>query len=403
MAPLGSSSWSSAWDSIYRYSPLQKGNLLPNGVAAGPNNSLNILQIRPNIGQILMSKQVRYAGTAVLAVGVFFLASGKYHSLPTLGSLRDSGAATAPVIPTCPVEATIPANYNGQDKRSRFAYTQFVTNQDHLCNSVMIFETLFHLGSKADRVIMYPEQLMDPAATTGSNQEQKLLIKAREMYEVKLVPVAALHTSGSDKSTSWIDLYAKLLAFNQTQYDRVINLESDATVLQEMDELFLLPPCPVAMPRAYWLFGNNILSSHIMMVQPSAIEFGRLLEKMEEAGRNDNDIEIINALYNDQAMILPHRSYDLLTGEFRRQNHEKYLGSDRVKWDPVSVYNEAKFLHFSDFPVPKPWIPMLEDVRQQKQPKCVKTKWHEDCSARDLWNGFYSDFARRRSEVCNTK
>jgi len=52
---------------------------------------------------------------------------------------------------------------------------------------------------------------------------------------------------------TWSDSYTKLLAFNQTQYDRVLSLDSDSTVLKPMDELFLLPDCPVAMPRAYWL------------------------------------------------------------------------------------------------------------------------------------------------------
>jgi len=34
-----------------------------------------------------------------------------------------------------------------------------------------------------------------------------------------------------DKAT-WTESYTKLLAFNQTQYDRVLNLDSDSTVLQ---------------------------------------------------------------------------------------------------------------------------------------------------------------------------
>ena len=31
---------------------------------------------------------------------------------------------------------------------------------------------------------------------------------------------------------TWAESYTKLLAFNQTQYDRVLNLDSDSTVLQ---------------------------------------------------------------------------------------------------------------------------------------------------------------------------
>ena len=95
-------------------------------------------------------------------------------------------------------------------------------------------------------------------------------------------------------------------------------------------------------------------------------------------------------------MILPHRPYDLLTGEFRGDSHEKYLGTDREPWDPVAVFNEAKFLHFSDWPVPKPWL-STASYREKNQPACITTEdGKEDCTARTLWNGFYEDFAERR-------
>lgn len=196
---------------------------------------------------------------------------------------------------------------------------------------------------------------------------------------------------------TWAESFTKLLAFNQTQYDRVLNVDSDATVLQTMDELFLMPPCPVAMPRAYWLFPENkILSSQLMLVQPSEVEFDRVMKTMETAERNDYDMEIVNDLYIDQAMILPHRPYDLLTGEFRGKDHKNYLGTDREEWDPVAIFNEAKFLHFSDWPVPKPWKPNPA-LRKQNQPACEDKNGVEDCTARTLWNGFYDDFVERRS------
>lgn len=151
------------------------------------------------------------------------------------------------------------------------------------------------------------------------------------------------------------------------------------------------------MPRAYWLFPENkILSSQLMLVQPSEVEFDRVMKTMESSSASDYDMEIVNELYLDQAMILPHRPYDLLTGEFRGDNHENYLGTDREPWDPVAVFNEAKFLHFSDWPVPKPWL-STGSYREKEQPACVTTdNGKEDCTARMLWNGFYEDFAERR-------
>lgn len=121
-----------------------------------------------------------------------------------------------------------------------------------------------------------------------------------------------------------------------------------------MDELFLLPPCPVAMPRAYWLNPNDrVLSSQVMLIQPSKLEFGRIMDAINNASSKDYDMEIMNNLYRDSALVLPHRPYDLLTGEFRGNNHTAYLGNQLEEWDPYAVKAEAKYLHFSDWPVPK--------------------------------------------------
>lgn len=196
---------------------------------------------------------------------------------------------------------------------------------------------------------------------------------------------------------TWAESFTKLLVFNQTQYDRVLSLDSDSVVLQNLDHLFLLPPCPVAMPRAYWLYPDKqILASHIMLVQPSAAEFARVMSRVETAARDDYDMEIVNYLYRDSALVLPHRPYGLLTIEYRGDDHSYYLGNDREEWDPVAVFNEAKFMHFSDWPLPKPWLPMPAALKQEWQPKCHLQDGVESCRTREVWDGFYREFAERR-------
>ncbi|KAI2609494.1 glycosyltransferase family 8 protein [Hypoxylon fragiforme] len=390
MAPLWDSSWSSTWRSLSGYSPIQNSD-----PGTTTTSATDPSHLKPSIGQILMSKRVRYAAFSLAAIGVVFLAFRNYDRIPSLDSFRNGGSAAASSNSVCP-PAIIPSAEGDNINWSRYAYTQYVTNAAYLCNSVMIFETLHRLGSKADRVMMYPEKMMNPTETNPTSDDARLLVKARDQYKVKLVPVSVQRRAGAE--ATWAESFTKLLAFNQTQYDRVLNVDSDGTILQIMDELFIMPPCPVAMPRAYWLFPENkILSSQLMLVQPTQVEFDRILKKMDVADRDDYDMEIVNQLYADSAMVLPHRPYDLLTGEFRGDNHQGYLGTDHEEWDPVAIFNEAKFLHFSDWPVPKPWIPMSDAVREERQPKCVDKNGQQDCSARDLWNGFYTDFAQRRA------
>jgi hypothetical protein len=170
-------------------------------------------------------------------------------------------------------------------------------------------------------------------------------------------------------SATWASSYTKLLAINQTQYDRVLSLDSDATVLQCLDELFLLPPAPIAMPRAYWLWNPSEkhfeLSDQLLLAETSETEFSRVMDAIQNAARDKYDMDIMNDLYFGSAMVLPHREYDLLTGEFRQEpnEHANYLGNKDDKWVTEDVLANAKFIHFSDFPIPKvsfSIIPLLD-------------------------------------------
>jgi hypothetical protein len=294
---------------------------------------------------------------------------------------------------------------------SKFAYIQYATNSDCLCNSVMLFEALKRLGSRADRVLMYPEDMMpDTEPKEPMTDNQRLLRKAADLYKVHLVPIQVQHRDGQDgravpriqnrrliQADTWADSFTKLLAFNQTQYTRVLSLDSDATILQAMDELFLLPDCPLALPRAYWLLPDSVLSSQVLLIKPDEYEFRRVYEAVGKASENEYDMDIINKLYKDTAMILPHRPYDLLTGEFRNTgSHSHYLGNHHEEWDPVAHFSEAKFIHFSDWPVPKPWLYMSDRVRDENQPSCRQVNGVMDCVQRDMWNSFYTDFKERR-------
>ncbi|KFA69683.1 hypothetical protein S40285_05934 [Stachybotrys chlorohalonatus IBT 40285] len=184
---------------------------------------------------------------------------------------------------------------------SRFVSPQYVTNDVYLCNSVMIFVTLHPLGSNASRVIMHPaEMLTAPAAKTADERNARLLIKARDEYGVDPVPIEVQRRVGNDET--WADSYTKLLAFVQTQYDRVLALDSNSVVLQLMDELFLTPPCPVPCR-------GRTGSSEKTLRSPSTVEFQRIVEKSAAAGSDDYDMEIVNDLYLDSATVLPHRPY----------------------------------------------------------------------------------------------
>lgn len=196
------------------------------------------------------------------------------------------------------------------------------------------------------------------------------------------------------------------MGFTLVDYERVIALDSDITLLSSLDELFMLPQTPIAMPRAYW-FPNapRPLTSLLMVIKPDMEEYDRFRAIINNGG-NDQlvaaqrfDMELLNDRFEESAMVLPHRPYALLSGEFRTHNHSAYLGSLYEKWDAEKVFKEAKLVHFSDWPLPKPWIMWPQEGLAEMQPDCGGS--HEGtCVERKLWKHLYEDFRQRRKDIC---
>lgn len=265
----------------------------------------------------------------------------------------------------------------------------------------MLAESLHRLGARPDTLILYAANLT-PDIETNMAASARLLLQARELYGALIQPVDVLSSSSTKLDTMWSQGFTKLLAFNQTQYKRILSLDSDATLLRTMDELFLIPEeAKIAMPSAYWL--NNTLCAAVMLVSPSQVEFERVQARLQEGQPDEYDMEIVNALYKDDSLVIPHNPYLILTGEMRAPSHAAYLGSVEASWDVSKVMSEAKYIHFSDYPIPKPWIAASEDLRHNNMPKC-KESGNEggglDCADRDAWLWLYTEFRERRKRVC---
>ena len=61
----------------------------------------------------------------------------------------------------------------------------------------------------------------------------------------------------------------------------------------------------------------------------------------------------------------------------------------------------AAVVHFSDAPLPKPWLPAPQHYIDQLQPTCdTRPEGGEDCTRRELWNGLYTTFRADVDRVC---
>lgn len=303
---------------------------------------------------------------------------------------------------------------------SRYAYSQYATDTQTLCNALMVFESLHRLKSKADRVLLYPEEW---AADRGDARTRALMRMAEKRFKVKLQPVRLLSADKEiakpgtlDNPSDWTLSLTKLRVFELAQYHRVLHLDSDITLLQHMDELFSLPKTPVAMPRAYWSDGPSQswqLTSLVLLVEPNRQETGAMMDTLRNWQANSDyavskkyDMDLLNHRFGASALVLPHRPYAMLTAEFRSHNHSTYLGyrngraSDpKAKWDPDVALKEAKLVHFSDWPLPKPWIMWPYEGLVEMQPDCGGATTGT-CREREIWKKLYDDFRHKRKDLC---
>ena len=288
-----------------------------------------------------------------------------------------------------------------------------------MCNAFMVFEALKRLGSKADRVLLYPGD-WNAERDDPNDRNAQLLVRAKKAYGVKLKPTQLLGPDGPVEAGTLTDpsgydaSITKLRVFELDEYERVIHFDSDVTVQRHLDELFFLPSAPMAMPRAYWSDRPRDqwpLSSVLMLVQPRASETKKMWDTLQEwrlqperpvTGHYDD--ELFNDRFGSSALVLPHNPYVLQTNEFRKHDHSAWLGSfsgppTLPEWDPFRAVKEAKLVHFSDWPLPKPWVMWPSAGLAEIQPDCNGGRTGT-CADREVWKNLYDDFRHRRKDIC---
>ena len=60
-------------------------------------------------------------------------------------------------------------------------------------------------------------------------------------------------------------------------------------------------------------------------------------------------------------------------------------------------------MHFSDWPLPKPYVMWPHDAVSEMQPNCsaLDTANHQySCREREIWKDLYNDYRKRRKDLC---
>ncbi|GAB4816001.1 hypothetical protein N2152v2_003047 [Parachlorella kessleri] len=321
------------------------------------------------------------AATGVLCLGALLL-------LTRPASLRANsgvtGSSTSLRLRARQGQEVMPQGWQGQPP---YAYVFYATDTQYLCNSLINAKRLrnLNISQQADIVIMHAADLQQGSG--GATSETAHIMQQLRSLGVVLQPVDLIKQERGE--ATWRESLTKLRFFDLERYQRVIYMDADGLVWRNMDHLFLLPHARVAMPRAYWL-ARGEYSDQIVVLEPKAAMLPALVAEAERSGGFDMDV--MTAIYRDSCLTLPNE-YDVLTGAFRAEDHAKYADGDQRPWSAERMLQTAYYIHFSDWPLRKPWAVDAGSL-EDKAPPCPGR-----CEDREAWLGLYRTF-REESAVC---
>lgn len=178
-----------------------------------------------------------------------------------------------------------------------FAYAFYATSDSYACSALVNVHRLQHgLESKLPIHMLVSDGVSSPY-----------------IQEFEAAGVFVHHEQTPKLKSSMIGSYyedclLKLLAFKLHALDprlkRILALDSDQLVMQNLDHLFAgLPEVDLAAPRAYWL-SRDVLASTFMMISLSDRLWKTVEGALDTIGYDKFDMDLINDLLGDIVMML---------------------------------------------------------------------------------------------------
>lgn len=220
------------------------------------------------------------------------------------------------------------------------AYVTLISGSDAYVPGVeALGRSLRKSGTREERIVMVTSDV-SPAARRAVSEQG---------WSVREVEPLSAPNNGKDVLfRRFGGVFTKLRAWELTDLDKVVFLDADTLVLQNVDELFDRPEIAAApdflMPDRF--------NSGVMVLDPNRETFRRMVESLDATMSYDGgDQGFLNSFFSGwYAMPVEHRlpvGYNLFHFIFQFVEAHSVLRS--------TLQREAKILHYA---VQKPWRPL---------------------------------------------
>ncbi|MFG6079687.1 glycosyltransferase [Paracoccus litorisediminis] len=258
--------------------------------------------------------------------------------------------------------------------RSDRAFVTLATNPDYATGAAALFRSLRRTGTTADLVLLYtelPDQTVSDLSTLGIRAVHVDLLPTSHEFNnlharARLHGVAPFTKGEKPPFHTPLDNFAKLRLW-QLDYARVVFIDADAIVLQNIDRLFDYPEFSAA-PNVYESLADfHRLNSGVFTARPSQATYDAMLARLDQPGQfwkrtdqtfleayfpNWHGLPVFDNMLQYVWLNLP----DLWRWQDIRVLHYQYEKpwENHAKADSLRVLIDLWKAHAGDGPVPDP-------------------------------------------------
>ena len=179
------------------------------------------------------------------------------------------------------ISQSTPSSLNYAINKPREAYATILhSSEAYVCGAIALAQSITQTGSTKDLVL-----LADNSITSRSLQGLRAA-----GWKIKHIERIRSPNAKKNAYNEWN--YSKLRLWQLTEYDKIIFIDADLIVLNNMDSLFVYPQLSAV--------GNNrvLFNSGIMVVEPSECMFQTLMEKSQTmVSYNGGDQGFLNEVF----------------------------------------------------------------------------------------------------------
>ena len=225
----------------------------------------------------------------------------------------------------------------------KYAYVSGITDDNFLIGVLIMFRSLnMYCEDKAIERLCF---------VTDNVSDQSIEVIKRE--NIIPVHVSLIKESGEGR---WKTTFQKLSVFSFTDYDKIVWIDADMMVCNNLDKLFNKPHMSCVKSRSPKITGGISFNSGLMVIEPNINEYNELVRSIDgvvrlytSLGSSVGDQNILNEYYDEWPMEnenLLNDGYNVFWGSIEKYLDEGYSVKNNVQ-------KNISILHFTG--LHKPW------------------------------------------------